>query len=211
MGTLANPATPIAEFHDSAVPLEPTHLRAGDSWNWTRAFPNYPSAAYTLTYILNSPTHRFVFPAAAITPDKDSQSFDIQLSPTQTGPCPADTYDFVAVLTQAASAGDGQIPQQVTLVLQSVLIEANLATATGPVDTRSFVKRTLDMIRAAILGDARPDVQEYMIQGRQLRKIPRKELETLLASYEYRYKAELRARGEYTPSKSPGFRFTTSV
>ena len=210
MSNLPNPATPIQEFNDSQIPLEPTQLRSGDSWNWTRQFPPYPSSQYTLSYILNSPTNIFVFPPAAITADSDGVSFDIQLSPTQTAACAADTYEIVAVLSQAANNNDGNIAQQITLVLQSVLVLPNLAGATAPVDTRSYVKKTLDIIRAAISGDSRPDVMEYMIQGRSIRKIARAELLQWEADFQYRYDAERRAKGEYVPSRGVGFRFTGS-
>ena len=157
MGSLANPVTPIPQFSDSDIPLEPTRLRAGDSWNWLRQFPNYPSALYTLSNILNSAGNRFVFPSAAITPDGDGEGFVIQVTAAQSTACPADIYDFVAVLSgiaETTAAG-----QQITLVLQSVAVDPNLATAGAPVDTRSFVKRTLDMIEAAISGNTRPDVR----------------------------------------------------
>ena len=206
-----NPVTPIAEFSDSPVPLEPTELRAGDSWNWTRQWSDYPSGEYSLSYILNSPLNRFVFPSGGITPDQDGVSFDIQLSPAQTAACVADTYEFVAVLSQAADSGDGEIAQQVTLVLQSVKVLPNLATATAPVDTRSYVKKTLDIIQAAIAGDDRPDVLEYMIQGRSIRKNSRSELLQMEALFRYRYDAERRARGEYVPSRSGGFRFNRAI
>jgi len=211
MGNLPNPNTPIAQFNDSPIPLEPTELRAGDSWNWTRQWADYPSSAYTLGYILNSPSNRFAFPSQAITADADNLSFDIQLSPAQTALCVADTYEFVAVLSQAADATDGNLAQQVTMVLQSVKVLPNLVTATGPVDTRSWVKRTLDTVRAAIDGDSRPDVQEYMIQGRSIRKVDRKQLLAWEAEFQYRYDAERRAKGEYVPSRGGGFRFTQSL
>lgn len=208
MGALVNPITPNPQFEDSDVPMEPTRLRAGDSWNWTRNFPNYPSATYTLSYILNSPNNRFVFPPDGITPAADGQSFLIQMTPAQTGVV-ADTYDFIAVLTgnvDTVSAG-----QQVTLVLQSVAIDPNLATASGPVNTQSFVKQILDTIEAAIAGNTSPGVQEYMINGREVRRISPLDLEKLHAIYQKKYTAELRARGEYAPRKQViGFRFNVA-
>jgi hypothetical protein len=210
MGSLVNPSTPIPQFQDSDIPLEPTRLRAGDSWNWTRSFPNYPSTTYTLSYILNSPNNRFVFPSAGITPDPDGQGFDIQMTAAQTADVVADTYDFVVVLTGiTGTASDGQ---QVTWVLQSVGVDPNLATASAPVDTRSFVKQTLDVIEAAISGNTRPDVQEYMINGRQLRKLSPLDLEKFHSIYLNKYRAEQRARGEYAPRKQViGFRFNVQA
>jgi hypothetical protein len=209
MGTLPNPATPIPQFDDSDIPLEPTRLRQGDSWNWVRAFPDYPSNLYSLSYILNSPANRFVFPIDCIAADTDARNFDIQVSGAESAACPPDTYDFIAVLS--GLAGTTAAGQVVTMVLESVGIDANLATASGPVDTRSFVKRTLDMIEAAISGNNRPDVQEYEINGRQLRKISPIDLEKLHSIYLNKWKAERRANGEYAPPARIGFRFNTQV
>lgn len=202
------------QFSASDVPLEPTQLRAGDSWNWERMFPDYPSGLYQLKYVFNSARNRFVMDGTLasnppITSDADGQTFDIQAPSTLTNTCVPDTYQLVAILigiTGTTAAGE-----QVTLPLQDVLVEPNLATATGPVDTRSFVKKRLDMIEACLSGDTRPDVQEYMINGRQLRRISPIELEKLRAYYKNLYKAELRAKGEYSSPRVIGFRFKPSV
>lgn len=206
MGSLTNPATPLAQFYDSAIPLEPTQLRAGDSWNWIRQFLNYPSAICSLSYILNSPTGRFVFPAGSITPDASGVAFLIQLSPTETASVAPGTYDFIAVLTDASATP----PQQVTLALQSVTVLANIAGATAGVDTRSFIKKTLDTIEAAISGNTRPDIQQYMVNGREIHKISPIELEKLRATYREMYKAEMRAAGMYTAPRGIGFRIRGS-
>jgi hypothetical protein len=208
MAAPLNPSSPNPQFFDSDVPLLPTRLRQGDSWQWVCSFTDYPSADYTLKFLLNSPTNRFVFPSGGITADSDGLSFDVNLTTTQTAACAPDTYDFVAVISGIAATPTAGC--QETLVLQSVVVDPNLATASGAVDTRSFVKKTLDTIKAAISGDTRPDVQEYMINGRQLRKLDKMQLEKLNALYEYKYAAERRARGEYVTSRSPGFRFTAS-
>ena len=209
MGSLSNPATPILQFNDPSVPLEPTRLRQGDSWNWQRQFPAYPSTLYQLKYILNSANNRFVLDGTLatnppITPADDGQSFVIQAPATLTSGCQPDTYQIVAVLigiTGTTAAGE-----QVTLPLQDVIVQPNLAGATGPVDTRSFIKRRLDMIEACISGDTRPDVQEYMIQGRQLRKWEPDKLEALRKKYAAMYQAELRAGGQYARPRTIGFR-----
>ena len=31
---------------------EPTELRAGDTWKWTRSLSDYPASIWTLTYVL---------------------------------------------------------------------------------------------------------------------------------------------------------------
>jgi hypothetical protein len=214
MGNLLNPATPINQFYDSDIPLEPTDLRAGDSWNWMRVFPDYPSGLYQLKYILNSANNRFVIDGTLasnppITADSDGQSFDIQAPATLTATCPSDTYQMVAILL--GIAGTTAAGEQVTLPLQDVTVAPNLASATGPVDTRSDVKKNLDAINACLLGNTDPSVSEYMINGRQLRRFPRADLIKERSFWRAQYKAELRAKGEYAPRRVIGFRFTTSV
>lgn len=209
MGTLENPATPILQFNAPDVPLEPTQLRQGDSWNWARVFPDYPSNLYQLKYVFNSSANRFVLDGTLattppITPDADNQAFDVQAPGTVTALCAPDTYQLVAILL--GIAGTTAAGEQVTIPLQDVNVQPNLATATGPVDTRSFIKRRLDMVEACLSGDTRPDVQEYMINGRQLKKINPLELEKLRVHYKSKYKAELRAQGEYAPRRVIGFR-----
>ena len=211
MGTLLNPATPINQFYDSDVPLEPTDLRSGDSWNWIRVFPDYPSNLYTLNYIFNSAANRFVllFSPGPITAGDDGQSFVIQAAMANTQLCQPDTYQIVAVLT--GIAGTTAAGQQVTVPLQDVCVSPNLAAATGPVDTRSDVKKNLDAINACLLGNTDPSVSEYMINGRQLRRFPRADLIKERSFWRAQYKAELRAKGEYAPRRVLGFRFTTSL
>jgi len=214
MGSLKNPSTPIPQFNDPDVPIEPTSLRQGDTWNWARAFPDYPSNLYQLKYVFNSAANRFVLgdPLEVnppITPDADNQTFDIHATSGVTATCQPDTYQLVAILIGVA--GTTAEGEQVTMPLQDVMVEANLATATGPVDTRSFVKKRLDIIEAALSGDTRPDVMEYMIAGRQLKKINPAELEKLRVHYKSKYKAELRSQGEYAGRRVIGFRFMPSI
>lgn len=214
MGNLLNPATPINQFYGSDVPLEPTDLRAGDSWNWMRVFPDYPSGLYQLKYILNSANNRFVIDGTLetsppITPDSDNQSFDIQAPAALTAGCQPDTYQMVAILL--GIAGTTAAGEQVTLPLQDVTVSPNLASATGPVDTRSDIKKNLDAINACLLGNTDPSVSQYMINGRELHRFPRADLIKERSFWRAQYRAELRAKGEYAPRRVIGFRFTTSI
>ncbi len=49
----------MRQFDDASVPMEPTFLRQGDSWDWQRQFADYPSNLYQLKYVFNSPNNRF--------------------------------------------------------------------------------------------------------------------------------------------------------
>jgi hypothetical protein len=209
MGSLANPATPIQELNTPDIPPIPTRLRAGDSWNWSAAFPAYSAALYTLQYIFNSDTNRFALAGAPISASADGQSFDIEAASADTAAIAPDTYSVAAILTGlAGTAAEGQ---QVTLLMGDVRVDANLAAATAPIDGRSFVKKTLDMIEAAIAGNTSPDVLEYEVPGqggsRRIRRIEPGEMLKLRAEYSALYRAELRASGQYSRPRKIGFRF----
>jgi len=204
MGSPQIPPTPNVVFAPT-VAGEPTALRAGDSWQWTRNFEAYQSGrGWALQYILNSPTAIFPFPAGSITADADGQAFDVAVTPAQTAAVVPGIYDLYAVLSLSQS---GSVINQQTFLLQSCRVDAKLFGAAAPVDTRSFVKKTLDILEAAILGDASPLVQEYEIAGRRINYMNRTELMKLRDEYAYKYDQERAARGEFTPKRKVQFVF----
>ncbi len=180
-------------------------LRAGDSWAWTRVFDGYPSGlGWAAQYVLNSSFSRFQFPAGSVVPDSDKFSFDIAVPAAQTASVPSGDYELYVILTNAAPAA------QQTIKLQTVRVEPNILGAALGVDTRSFVKRTLDAIEAAIAGDQSPHVQEYEINGRRLQYTNRMDLYKLRSQYQAEYRAEQVASGEYTPKRKVGVFFRPS-
>jgi hypothetical protein len=204
MSTPAIPPTPNV-LAAPTVAGEPTALRAGDSWQWSRTFENYPSAeGWVLQYVLNSPSAIFQFPAGSIVADAEGQGFNIAVTPAQTSSVSPAIYDMYAVLSLQ---NGGNITDQQTFLLQSCRVDLSLLNATLPVDTRSFVKRTLDMLESAIIGDQSPLVQEYEISGRRLNYMNRTELTKLRDDYAYKYDMERAARGEFVPKRKVQFVF----
>jgi hypothetical protein len=187
---------------------DPTQLRAGDSWQWMRTFGDYPSGqGWSLQYVLNSNTSRFAFPSGSITPDADGQGFDIAVTPAQTASVPPGTYDLYAILTLTE---DEVVTAQETRLLQSVLVTANIAGASAGIDTRSFVKKTLDALEAAIAGDQSPMVQEYEISGRRIAYMDRAKLKELRDQYAYEYQRERAERGEFVEKRKVELTFRPS-
>jgi hypothetical protein len=210
MGNLSTLSTPLRQFSDAAVPHEPTRLRQGDSWTWERIFPDFPSALYRLKYVLNSPHNRFVLDGtlaqnSPITAADDGQAFVVQATRAATAECQPDTYQLSAVLIGIPNTtADGE---QVTLPLQDVTVDADIAGATGPVDTRSIAKKNLDAIEACLLGTTDPSVAEYTINGRMLRRFNRSELLKEREYWRNEYNGELRAAGLYASNRNITFRF----
>ena len=177
-------------------------LRAGDSWLWRRYFDGYPSGGgWTAQYVLNSPQGRFPFPTGSVSAASDQVDYSISVPGSATQNLAPGQYDLYVVLVNAAASA------QQTILLQSVLVEPNILGAQLGVDTRSFAKRTLDMIEAAISGDVSPHVQEYEIQGRRLQYMDRMKLKQLRDQYRYEYRQEQIANGEYSPKRRVGVFF----
>ena len=199
------PNTPNLITQSDFVPAEPPILRAGDSWQWKREFAGFPSGqGWTLQYALNCPgVALFQFPAGVATADADGVSFDVALSAAQTAAVVPGTYDLYAVLSNTTL----NPPSQQTFELVSVEIKPAIFGALENIDTRSFAKKTVDALKAAIAGDTSATVQEYEIHGRKVQYMPRLQLEQLLAVYELRYRQEQIASGEYVPKRSARIEF----
>ena len=195
------PNTPFT-VEPPLVPFEPTSLRAGDSWTWQRVFDGYPSGGgWTAQYILNSAQARFAFPSTSATAALDGFGFNINVAAGDTATVATGAYELYVVLSNAGLAA------QQTFLLQRVMVQPNIFTAALGVDTRSFAKRTLDMIEAAISGDVSAHVQEYEINGRRIQYMDRMKLAELRDKYKYEVRQEQIAAGEYTPKRRVGVFF----
>lgn len=199
MGTTPN----SPNFFDTPgnILSEPTRLRAGDSWKWTTAFDGYSSGdGWTLKYVLNAPgIARFAFPDGSAAANTDGISFDVTVAATATASVVPATYDIVAILTNGSD--------QRTLELESVQVLPNLAGATGAVDTRSFAKKALDTIEAALIGDTSPHIQEYEIHGRRVKYMDRKVLLDYRAQFKAEYRNEQIAAGKFVPKTTARIAF----
>lgn len=176
-------------------------MRAGDSWKWTTAFDGYSSGdGWTLKYVLNAPgIARFALPDDSAAASSDGTSFDVNVTAAATANVTPATYDIFAVLTKGAD--------QRTIELESVHVSPNIATGTTPADTRSFAKKTLDIIEAALLGDNSPHVLEYEIHGRRVKYNDRLQLLQLRAQYKAEYRQEQIAAGKFVPKTTARIEF----
>ena len=77
---------------------EPTELRAGDTWTWTREdlASDYPATGWTLTYYFRNSAAYFTVVATA-----DGNFFDVAVAKATTAGYTAGDYAWVAVVTSA--------------------------------------------------------------------------------------------------------------
>jgi hypothetical protein len=116
---------------------EPSTVRAGDTWQWTRDLPDFP-APWALTYTFWTATSAFSLTAAA-----SGSTHTATVSKTTSAGYAAGRYDWTARVSSDTT--------QLTIasgVLQ-VLPAVGLA-----MDTRSHARRMLDSINAILEGRA---------------------------------------------------------
>lgn len=128
-----------------AVPTtEPNELRAGDTWQWRREdLADTPAPAWVLTYYFRNASQFFNVVAAA-----DGVNHAITVAKATTAALIAGDYDWIAVVTSATErheVGHGRL---------TLLPDFSAAAA---LDTRTFARKLLDSVEAALLNRATTD------------------------------------------------------
>jgi len=123
---------------------EPAELRAGDTWQWRREdLSDYPASSWTLTYYFRNKTAHFDVTATA-----DGDAFAVEVAKATTAARAVGQYDWFASVT------DGADRFEVARGRLSVLADYSVAAA---LDGRSFSRKMLDYIEAALLNRATSD------------------------------------------------------
>lgn len=106
---------------------EPTAVRAGDTWAWTRALYDYPAPGWALTYTLFSRVGVITIVAAA-----DVTLHSVSVAPSTTANYTAGRYDWVAHVSDGTDRY--QVGSGVLTILPDLGATARAATlATGSV------------------------------------------------------------------------------
>lgn len=163
-------------------------LVAGETWKWTVALADYPAPDYTLKYYFRGAK------TLDVTFTADGSSHTATVSAATTEALAAGDYAFQAVVEKA-----GEVTE---LARGSVEILPSLKNAGAGYEGRSLVKRTLDAIRANLLGLASREEQQYQINGRQLTLMSREQLLKLEGEFAARYRNELMENGQISKSGS---------
>lgn len=123
---------------------EPAALRVGDTWAWRREdLGDFPATVWTLTYCFRNAAHFFDVVAAA-----DGDAFAVSVSAVTSADRASGWYDWTAFVS------DGTDRHQVARGRIELL--PNVATAAAH-DGRSFARRMLDYIEAALENRAGSD------------------------------------------------------
>ena len=158
---------------------EPTTLRAGDTWKWTKSLPDYPASAWNLKYRFKSPTAGF-----EITADESGDSYSVTVTAATSAAYTAGTYSWICWV-------EGGTSEKYTVDTGVTVINPDYrtGTATAALDDRSHARKTLAAIEAWI--ESRDQgVARYAIAGREMQYIPVADLIKLRQTYKSEVAAE---------------------
>lgn len=162
---------------------EPSVLRAGDTWKWTKSLSDFPASAWTLKYRFKNAAGGFEITAAT-----SGNDYAITVAAATTAAYTAGLYNWLAWV-------EGGVSEKYTVGEGAATVQADLrtGTATAALDARSHARKTLAAIEAWIEG-RNPGVAEYEIAGRRMKYIPLADLLKLRQHYKTEVAAEDRAQ-----------------
>jgi hypothetical protein len=157
---------------------EPSALRAGDTWKWTKTLADYPASAWTLTYRFKNAAGGFEIVAAA-----SGDDYAVTVAAATTAGYSAGVYSWQAQVSAGA--------EKYTVDTGTLAVDPNLftGTASAAYDARSHARKTLAAIEAW-LESRNAGVAEYEIAGRRMKYIPLPDLLKLRQHYKAEVAAE---------------------
>lgn len=167
----------------------PRSLVKGNSVSWKKSLSRFPASAWNLKYYLVNSSNQIVISASA-----DGDDHLVEINPTTSDEYIAGDYFFHEKIEKSDSS------EIYLLNSGTISILTDFADATTGHDARSWVKRTLDKIRAVIDGKVQHDRANYSIHGRQLSTYSWIEILDLEKEFSSRYAAEKRARSSRSSS-----------
>jgi hypothetical protein len=149
----------------SVPTTEPAVLNAGDLWEWTREFSDYPSPTWTLSYYFRHPEFEGVktFDATA---DGDG-GHSISVAATDTAQYVGGRWSWIARVASGSSV--------YTVDRGTVEVRADFADEAN--DFRTYNQRCLDAIEAVRENRANTDQASWAIEGRSVSRMSPDELE----------------------------------
>lgn len=159
----------MANLFDSAnyPTREPTTLQSGDRWAWKRTdlVTDYPSSAYSLSYIFR---REITGERIAISATGSTDAYTIEVASTTTDDYEAGRYHWVAYITRTSDSARIEIDNGV--------LEVQPNRSTNNADPRSFAQIALDNIETYLKDPTNLAAASYSIAGRSLSRWNREDL-----------------------------------
>lgn len=157
---------------------EPTELRAGLTWQWTRQLTDYSAPTWTLKYAFKNAAARF-----EITATGSGTTHSVTVARGTTDDYAAGVYQWVAYVESATERFE--VDGGTLTVLPDYAQASQVAR-----DDRTHARIVLDALEAVIEGRASKDQQSYQINGRSLERMPVKDLLAFRAQYRAEVESE---------------------
>lgn len=159
---------------------EPSFIRAGDTLAWRREdLSDYPATAgWTLKYYFRNATHKF-----AITATSSGDAYAVSVAMATTAGYTVGKYDWLAVVESATERHEVDTGR--------IEVLPNLATD-AVYDARSFARKMLEIIEAALLTRASADQLDLLnatLDGRGIQR-DKAGLMTLRTEFQAEVRAE---------------------
>lgn len=174
---------------------EPESLEAGDRWAWQRTdlINDYPSSAYSLSYILR---REITGERIAITASAGANAYVVEVASATTANYNAGRYHYDAYITRTSDSA--------RIKINSGTIEVKPNKATSSDDPRSFAQVCLDNVETYLRDPTNVAAASYSIAGRSLSRWSREDLyrerDRLKGEVARERQAEQLARGMLTNS-----------
>lgn len=168
---------------------EPSTLRAGDTWAWKRAdLTDYPAPTWALKYYFRNAAAKFSITAAA-----DGAAHAVSVAMATTAAYTVGHYDWIAVAESAT--------ERYEVDTGRLQVLPNLATDVV-YDARSFARKMLDYIEAALLNRATGDQLDVINAALADRSIARDK--SGLMQLRTQFKLEVKAEENRERAKNGG-------
>lgn len=174
---------------------EPESLEAGDRWAWQRTdlINDYPSSAYSLSYILR---REITGERIAITASAGANAYVVEVASATTANYNPGRYHYDAYITRTSDSA--------RIKINSGTIEVKPNKATSSDDPRSFAQVCLDNVETYLRDPTNVAAASYSIAGRSLSRWSREDLyrerDRLKGEVARERQAEQLARGMLTNS-----------
>lgn len=178
---------------------EPTALRAGDPWSWTRddLTSTYPATEWSLSYWFKNAAGGFEVAAVA-----DGAAFAVAESSDDTQGLAAGAYAWQARVSNIATPSTRHVVDSGSL---TVLPNLFVGSATDALDARSQAQKAYDDAKTALASFQASNgrVKSYQIAGRAMEFASSEELVVLVKFWENEVTKEAAANAKATGRPNP--------
>jgi len=155
------------------IPIgEPNTATAGDTWEWTRSFPDYLPAegagTWTLSYVIVGAGEVAWQSGWAVA---DAAGWTVTIPATATAGLAPGRYSWTAILT-----GGGTLAGRRATPASGVLTVISNPAVASEGDGQTFAEKNLAAVEAVLEGRLTADIQGYSIDGVAVTAIPFTEL-----------------------------------